>query len=137
VRTFVAAKIHGIIVTDKSVVYHGSVTIDAALMAEADIHPYEQVDVVNLSNGARWTTYALPGGEGVFTLNGGGARLGEVGDRCVVMTYRTEGVFSGARVVQIAADNRTWAIAWYEANSRADRAEVAYRRSRGPSGIPL
>jgi aspartate 1-decarboxylase len=131
VRSFVAAKIHGIIVTDKSVVYQGSVTIDAALLAEADIHPYERVDVVNLSNGARWTTYALPGGEGAFTLNGGGARLGEVGDRCVVMTYRDEPIFSGARVVHIAADNRTWAVGWYEANPRADKIEVGYRKGRG------
>jgi len=106
-RTFVAAKLHNLHVTDASVDYVGSVTIASELLAEVDIRPYEQVDVVNLNNGSRWTTYVLPGDTpGVFTLNGGGARLGVVGDRCVVIAYRQAEAFPGARVVFCDKDNR-------------------------------
>jgi aspartate 1-decarboxylase len=99
-RTFVSAKIHDIAVTAKSVRYFGSVTICRELMARAGIRPYEQVHVVNLNNGQRWVTYALPGDErGVFSLNGGGARLGELGDRCVVLTYQAGDEFTGTTVV--------------------------------------
>lgn len=86
-RSYVTAKIHGIAVTAASVEYHGSVTIAGELLDAAGIDPYERVFVVNLNNGARWDTYAIPGAPGVFTLNGGSARLGVPGDRCVIMTY--------------------------------------------------
>lgn len=86
-RCFVRAKIHGITVTDKSVEYHGSVSIGRDLLEAARIDPYERVEIVNLTNGQRWATYAIPAPEGEFTLNGGGARLGENGDRCVVMAF--------------------------------------------------
>lgn len=95
-----AAKIHGINVTDKSVHYNGSVGICGELMRLAGLLPYEQVDVVNMTNGARWTTYAIPEKTpGKFSLNGGGARLGEIGDTCVVLSYRVEERFEGANVV--------------------------------------
>ncbi len=68
--------------------YNGSVGIDAALMERAGIEAYEQVHLVNLRNGERWVTYAIPAGPGEFTLNGGSARLGEVGDKCLAIAYR-------------------------------------------------
>jgi aspartate 1-decarboxylase len=105
-RTFVAAKIHGLRVTGASVDYHGSVTIDASLLDNVGIDPYEQVDVVNLNTGGRWTTYVLPGEPFVFTLNGGGARMGVPGDRCVVMAYRQEDTFSGADIVFVDSMNQ-------------------------------
>lgn len=98
-RTWVSAKIHGIRVTGASVDYIGSVTIDNRLLTAADIRPYEQVHVVNLSTGARWVTYALPGGDCQFELNGGGARLGVVGDECVVMAFQAAETYRPARVV--------------------------------------
>lgn len=98
-RTYVHAKLHGVTATDAAVAYYGSVTIGNDLMAASGIEPYEQVDVVNLNTGGRWTTYALPGPDGVFTLNGGGARLGVKGDPCVVMAYESSTEFHGARVV--------------------------------------
>ncbi len=113
-RTWVAAKLHGIRVSDKSIRYHGSVTIGADLLEAAGIDEYEQVHVVNLHNGARWVTYALAGSPGVFTLNGGGARLGEVGDECVVMTFVTGEHFAPARVVFLAEHNAIAEIARYE-----------------------
>lgn len=106
-RTWVGAKLHGIRVTDASVDYHGSVGIDAELMRQADIEPFEQVHVVNLNTGGRWVTYALPvEPRGAFTLNGGGARLGVIGDVCVVMTYQTGNDYKPARVLFLDQDNR-------------------------------
>ena len=105
-RTFVSAKIHDITVTDAVLRYIGSVTIDKRLMKEADIMPYEQVHVCNLSNGKRWITYALPGDDGVFELNGPGARNGIKGDKCVIMTYRQEEEYSGCRAVFVDENNK-------------------------------
>lgn len=98
-KTFVAAKLHNLHVTDKNVNYHGSVSIASPLLEAANIAAYEQVHVINLHNGRRWVTYAVPAPTSVFTLNGGGARLGEIGDPCVVLAYRQEETFSGAIVV--------------------------------------
>ena len=106
-RTWVGAKLHGVRVTDACLDYHGSVGIDAAIMAGAGIEPFEQVHVVNLNTGGRWVTYALPVDvRGAFTLNGGGARLGVVGDVCVVMTYRTGSEYEPARVLFFDQDNK-------------------------------
>lgn len=105
-RTFVGAKLHGVRVTDKSVEYNGSVSICPELMRRAGIMPFERVSVVNLMTGGRWDTYALPAEQaGAFTLNGGGARLGEKDDRCVVMTWRQEEVFTGAKVLFLGPGN--------------------------------
>jgi aspartate 1-decarboxylase len=104
-RTYVLAKLHGIAVTAANVDYHGSVTIGQVLMAGAAIEPYEQVHVVNLNSGQRWVTYAIPGEGPVFELNGGGARLGVVGDRCVVMAYGQAESFPGARVLELDDHN--------------------------------
>jgi uncharacterized damage-inducible protein DinB/aspartate 1-decarboxylase len=105
-KQFIAAKIHGIVATDRSVDYHGSVGICAQLMAAAGIDPYEQVQVVNLRTGDRWITYAIADRPGTFALNGGSARLGEVGDRCLVMTYQVSDRPLPARVVFCDAQNR-------------------------------
>jgi aspartate 1-decarboxylase len=104
-KFFVSSKIHGITVTQKSVHYNGSVPIDAELMTAAGIEEYEQVHVVNLSNGERWVTYAIPAPKGVFSLNGGGARLGEIGDSCVIMTYAALREYVPAKVVHVARNN--------------------------------
>lgn len=105
--TYIAAKLHGITVTDASLDYPGSVGISRDLLDTAGIDPYEQVHVVNLSTGDRWITYALSvDAPGVFTLNGGGARLGMVGDRCVVMSFRTSKRFKGATAVHLTALNQ-------------------------------
>lgn len=88
-RRFLAAKLHRIRVTDARVDYVGSVGIDAAFMEQAGIAINEEVQIVNLENGNRWTTYAIPAepGSKTMSLNGGGALLGQPGDKLVVMTY--------------------------------------------------
>ncbi len=76
-RMMLKSKIHRARVTDANIDYEGSITIDRKLMAEADILPYEQVHVLNINNGARFTTYAIEGeeGSGDICLNGAAARL--------------------------------------------------------------
>jgi aspartate 1-decarboxylase len=104
-RTWVAGKIHGIRVSEKHPDYHGSVSIAPDLMAAAGIQAYEQVHVINQANGQRWITYAVPGAPGQFALNGGGARLGELGDPCILITYVTTEDFPGAQVVFASEGN--------------------------------
>jgi aspartate 1-decarboxylase len=106
-RCFVSAKIHGLRVTDKSLDYNGSASIDRRLMEEVGLLPHEQVQVVNMNNGQRWTTYAIPSDEpGYFSLNGAAARLGELGDVCIVMAYAFAEKDPEAKVVFCDAQNR-------------------------------
>jgi aspartate 1-decarboxylase len=119
-KTFVSAKIHGIRVTDKSLKYHGSVSICPRLMQAAGIEEYEQVHLVNLSTGDRWVTYAIKAEEGAFTLNGGGARLGEVGDECVILAYSTCEQFEPANVVFCDPSNRISELHRYGAKATVD-----------------
>ncbi len=104
-REFVSAKLHGLIVTDKSLNYEGSASLPVSLMQRADIQPYERVYLVNKATGTRWDTYAIPGAEGEFALNGAAARLGEIGDEVLLWTFRREESFSGARVLFLNRDN--------------------------------
>lgn len=89
VRIILKAKIQRATVTDKNLTYEGSLTIDAALMERADIVEGEAVQVINVNNGERFVTYAMEGerASGTICLNGGSARLGEVGDRLIIISY--------------------------------------------------
>ncbi len=74
--------------TSASLDYIGSMTIPEDLMRRLDIREGEQVEVANINNGERWTTYAIPGKKaGEFTLNGAAARLGQIGDRLIIMVF--------------------------------------------------
>jgi aspartate 1-decarboxylase len=86
-RTMCKSKLHGVTVTEANLHYTGSLTIDRTLMEAADIAPYEWLHVANVTTGARFETYAIEGeaGSGVIALNGAAARLGQVGDRLIVM----------------------------------------------------
>jgi len=88
-RMMLKSKIHRATVTDANINYEGSITIDRKLMKEADILPYEQVHVLNINNGARFTTYAIEGGKGSgeICLNGAAARLAARGDIVIILTY--------------------------------------------------
>ncbi len=86
-RTVLKSKIHRAVITGASIDYEGSITIDSGLMAAAGIVPHEQVQVLDIDNGARLTTYALPGGKGEVCINGAAARLVDVGDRVIILTY--------------------------------------------------
>ena len=88
-RIMLKSKIHRAHVTDGNIDYEGSITIDKKLMAEADILPYEQVQVLNINNGARFSTYAIEGqeGSGEICLNGAAARLAVKGDTVIILSY--------------------------------------------------
>jgi aspartate 1-decarboxylase len=83
------SKIHRATVTDANLHYQGSVTIDPLLLAAADILEHERVDVLDVTNGARLTTYAIPGapGRGEICLNGAAAHLVGKGDVVILVTY--------------------------------------------------
>ena len=87
-RTMLKSKIHRARVTLVNIDYEGSLTIGKKLMQEADILPYEQVQVLNLNNGARFTTYAIESeASSEIGLNGAAARLGAKGDAIIILAY--------------------------------------------------
>ena len=87
-RVMLKSKIHRACVTDTKIDYEGSITIDRGLMEAADILPYEQVDVLNINNGARFNTYAIEGEKGEICINGAAARLAIKGDIVLILSYR-------------------------------------------------
>lgn len=89
-RIMLKSKIHRAHVTHVDVNYEGSIAIDKHLMAEADILPYEQVQVLNVNNGARFETYAIEAepDSGEVSIRGAAARLAVVGDIVIILTYR-------------------------------------------------
>ena len=86
-RAMLKSKIHRARVTEANINYEGSITIDKKLMEAADILHYEQVDVLNVNSGARFTTYAIEGEKGEICLNGAAARLVIKGDIVIILTY--------------------------------------------------
>src|SRR4030042_1616328 len=88
-RMMCKSKIHRATITDANLHYPGSLTVDSDLLKAADILPSEQVQVVNVSNGARFETYAIEGppGAGDICLNGRAARLGQPGDTVIIISY--------------------------------------------------
>ncbi len=86
-RIMLKSKIHRACVTEVNIDYEGSITIDKKLMEETDILPYEQVQVLNINNGARFTTYAMEGESGEVCLNGAAARLAAKGDTIIILSY--------------------------------------------------
>lgn len=90
-RTMFKSKIHRATVTHADLHYEGSVSIDADLMEAADMLPYEQVHLWNVTRGARLTTYAIasPSGSGVVCVNGAAAHHARPGDVVILSTFAT------------------------------------------------
>lgn len=86
-RRMMKSKIHRATVTEADLNYIGSISLDPALMAAADILENEQVAVLDIDNGNRFETYAITGQAGQVCLNGAAARLVHVGDKVIVLTY--------------------------------------------------
>jgi aspartate 1-decarboxylase len=114
IRTLLKSKIHRATITESNLHYEGSLTIDQDLMEAADIIPYEQIQVYNIANGERFSTYAIEGprGSGVICLNGAAARKGVAGDLVIIATYadfqEKEIQNYKPKVVQVDAQNRRW-----------------------------
>jgi aspartate 1-decarboxylase len=111
-RHLMKSKIHRATITSADLHYEGSLTVDEELLDAADLVTYEEVQVVNVNNGARFSTYVIPGarGSGVVQLNGAAARLGQPGDLVILISY---GVYSddeaerhSPRVVFVDQKNR-------------------------------
>jgi len=87
--TMFKSKLHQLRVTEANLMYEGSITIDEELLELADLLPWEKVQVVNITNGARLETYIIPGERGsrICCMNGAAARLTQVNDRVIVMSY--------------------------------------------------
>lgn len=81
------SKIHRATVTEADLNYIGSISLDPDLMASADIFEHEQVAVLDIDSGARFETYAIVGQAGQVCLNGAAARLVQVGDKVIILTY--------------------------------------------------
>ena len=110
--TLLKGKIHRAAVTQCDLNYEGSISVDATLMERAGILPHEQVDVLNINNGERFTTYAIPApaGSGTIGVNGAAARLAQKGDLVIIIAYarmeEAQAKTFQPRVVLVDAANR-------------------------------
>ncbi len=88
-RHMLKSKIHRLTVTDADLHYEGSLSLDAELMEAADLVPFERIEVYNINNGARFSTYVIPAPRfsGRVQLNGAAARLGSRGDLIIIASY--------------------------------------------------
>ena len=111
-RTMCKSKIRGALITDTKLHYEGSIGIDGDIMKAAGILPWERVQVVNLNNGARLETYVIEehAGSGAVCLKGPAARLGQVGDEIIIISYvsvdEQEARTLQPKVISLKAENR-------------------------------
>ena len=124
-RDFMYGKIHRCRVTGADLDYVGSITVDPLLLRAARILPYTRVDVVNITNGARLSTYVIEGpeGSGVLCLNGAAAHHFDPGDLAIVMGYEQVPLSQipgrVSRAVHVDGDNRIIAVDEFVAPSLA------------------
>ena len=110
--TLLKGKIHRAAVTQCDLHYEGSISVDSALLERAGILPHEQVDVLNITTGARFTTYAIAAaaGSGTIGINGAAARLAQIGDLVIIIAYarmdEAEAKVWQPRVVLVDSANR-------------------------------
>ena len=111
-RTMLKSKLHRVHVTHSELHYEGSCAIDENLLDAADIREYEQIQIYNVSNGERFTTYAIRAqrGSGVISVNGAAAHKADPGDIIIIATYANYSELELARyapnLVYVDADNR-------------------------------
>ena len=110
--TLLKGKIHRATITQCDLNYEGSISVDAALLERSGILPHEQVDVLNINNGERFTTYAIPApaGSGTIGVNGAAARLAQKGDLVIIVAY--------ARMEEAEAKSFSPRILLVDANDR-------------------
>jgi aspartate 1-decarboxylase len=111
-RTMLRAKLHRATVTEADLHYEGSCGIDEDLLDAADMREFEQIDLYNVQNGERFSTYVIkaPRGSGTVSLNGAAARKAHVGDLLIICTYAPMSEEAAAawqpKVVLLDAGNR-------------------------------
>lgn len=110
--TLLKSKLHHANVTHSELEYEGSCAIDGALLAAANIHEYEQIQIYNLANGERFTTYAIRAEDnsGVISVNGAAAHKASPGDRIIICTYailsQQEAAIYKPTLVYLDSENR-------------------------------
>ncbi len=111
-RTMLKSKLHRATVTHSELHYEGSCAIDETLLDAANIHEYEQIQIYNVSNGERFTTYAIRAARdsGIISVNGAAAHKANPGDLVIIATYAVYNELELARyapeLVYVDADNR-------------------------------
>lgn len=111
-RTMLRAKLHRVTCTHSELDYEGSVAIDGRLLEAADIREYERIDVYNIRNGERFSTYAIRAedGSGVISVNGAAAHKASPGDLLIICAYgnfdEKELALFKPRLVYVDARNR-------------------------------
>ena len=129
--TMLKGKIHRATVTDANLAYEGSVTVDRDLMEAAGILPHEAVDIYDVTNGARLTTYTLeaPAGSGTLCINGAAAHHVKKGDLVILCAYALmeplEAKAFQPMVVMVDGENRIVSVSRYVSG-----------RLQGPAGAP-
>ena len=90
-RTMLKSKLHRVTVTHSQLDYEGSCAIDETLLEAADVREYQQIDIYNVTNGERFTTYAIRAGRnsGIISVNGAAARKAAPGDILIIASYAT------------------------------------------------
>ena len=88
-RQYLNSKIHKATVTNSNIDYEGSCEIDIALMKAANIDPYEKIDIYDITNGERLSTYAIPGkpDTGIIGINGACCHKIKINDEIIICTY--------------------------------------------------
>lgn len=88
-RQYLNSKIHKATVTNSNIHYEGSCEIDIALLKAANIHPYEKIDIYDITNGERLSTYAIPGkpDTGIIGINGACCHKIKINDQIIICTY--------------------------------------------------
>lgn len=111
-RAMLKSKIHRARVTRVNLDYEGSITIDKSLMQASDLLPFERVEVLNINNGARFSTYVIEGeaDSGVIGINGAAARLVAKGDIVIILSYcqvpDDEALAVAPNMIYVDDDNR-------------------------------
>ncbi len=111
-RTMLKSKLHRATVTHSELHYEGSCAIDETLLDAANIHEYEQIQIYNVTNGERFTTYAIRAARdsGIISVNGAAAHKANLGDLVIIATYAVYNELELARyapeLVYVDADNR-------------------------------
>jgi aspartate 1-decarboxylase len=110
VRTFLNSKIHKATVTDSRIDYEGSCVIDSVLLNAAGIKPYEKIDIYNITNGERFSTYAIEGeaDTGTICINGAACHKATINDKIIICTYAdlAEAEYLNHKPTVIHVDNR-------------------------------
>ena len=140
-RTLMTSKIHRATVTQADLHYVGSVTVDADLLTAADLLPGERVDIVDVTNGARLSTYVIPGepGAGLICINGAAAHLVHPGDVVILIAYGSLADAEARTFVPhvVFVDGRNRIVAMSGDPGQVPDAGRGMHGGLEPSGLPL